>query len=369
MLAIGGGMLMPRDAIPLHVQYATELSGRARPRLCVLNQAVGDDPNTYLRFYDRLAGAPVEVRHLSLFPMPNVSDPEDLLMSQDIIFVGGGSVANMLAVWRVHGIDEIMRKAWAAGIVLAGSSAGGICWFTGGTTDSFGPRLRPFTDGLGMLAGSFCPHYHSEAERRPLYQRLVAEGALPGGLACDDGVGAHFVDDDLAEMVADRPGGAGYRVEPAGDGGATETELPVRFLGVSREPALRWATREQAVAKRAAASGKTRPSPPVMRGWRGRRSHGPFDKLGLSGLLIFGFLLSGGGGPVQGPGERGDDEDRQQPPGVDLGRVGDERGQREAGHDQGGDVPVAPTMKSYQNAPNDLSCFMSRRPPIAARTR
>jgi peptidase E len=152
-------------------------------------------------------------------------------MSQDIIFVGGGSVANMLAVWRVHGIDEIMRKAWAAGIVLAGSSAGGICWFTGGTTDSFGPRLRPFTDGLGMLAGSFCPHYHSEAERRPLYQRLVAEGALPGGLACDDGVGAHFVDDDLEEMVSDRPGGAGYQVEPDSGGGAIETELPVRFLG------------------------------------------------------------------------------------------------------------------------------------------
>ena len=110
--------------------------------------------------------------------------------------------------------------------MLAGSSAGGICWFAGGTTDSFGPRLRPFTDGLGMLAGSFCPHYHSEAERRPLYQRLVAERALPGGLACDDGVGAHFVDDDLEEMVSDRPAGAapGYRVEPRstarGRGGA-----------------------------------------------------------------------------------------------------------------------------------------------------
>jgi peptidase E len=231
VLAIGGGMLMPPNAIPLHVQYAIGLSGKRRPRLCVLNQAVGDDPNTYLRFYDRLAGAPIELRHLALFPMPNVSDPEDLLMSQDIIFVGGGSVANMLAVWRVHGIDEIMRKAWHAGIVLAGTSAGGICWFAGGTTDSFGRKLRPFTDGLGMLAGSFCPHYQSEAERRPLYQRLVAEGALPGGLACDDGVAAHFVDDNLAELVSDRPDGNGYLVEPAGDGGAIETQLPVRFLG------------------------------------------------------------------------------------------------------------------------------------------
>jgi peptidase E len=148
-----------------------------------------------------------------------------------VIFVGGGSVANMVAVWRVHGIDEILRKAWQAGIVLAGSSAGGICWFAGGTTDSFGIRLRPFTDGLGMLAGSFCPHYNSEPERRPLYRRLVADGTLPGGIACDDGVGAHFVDETLSELVSDRPGATAYRVEPDGAGGAAETPLGVRFLG------------------------------------------------------------------------------------------------------------------------------------------
>ena len=210
---------------------AIELSGKRHPQLCVLNQAVGDDPATYLRIYDRLAETPARVRHLSLFPMPNVPDPEDFLLSQDIIFVGGGSVANMVAVWRVHGIDAIMRKAWHAGIVLAGSSAGGICWFEGGTTDSFGVKLRAFTDGLGMLAGSFCPHYNSEPERRPLYQRLVAQGALPGGLACDDGVGAHFVDDMLAEFVGDRPDGGAYRVDPDGSGGFAEAGLPVRFLG------------------------------------------------------------------------------------------------------------------------------------------
>jgi peptidase E len=163
--------------------------------------------------------------------MPNVADPEDFLLSQDIIFVGGGSVANMIAVWRVHGIDEILRKAWHAGTVLAGSSAGGICWFEGGTTDSFGAKLRPYTDALGMLPGSFCPHYLSEPGRRPLYQRLVAEGALPGGLACDDGAGAHYVDDTLAEVVADRPDGGAYQVAPDGAGGSTETRLPVRFLG------------------------------------------------------------------------------------------------------------------------------------------
>ena len=224
-------MLMPRDDIPLQVKYAMELSGQKEPKLCVLNTAIGDDPYAYLRFYDRMAGTSAQVRHLALFPMPNVPDPEDFLLSQDIIFVGGGSVANMLAVWRVHGIDEILRKAWQAGIVLAGSSAGGICWFEGGTTDSFGARLRPFTDGLGMLAGSFCPHYNSEAERRPLYQRLVAEGALPGGLACDDGVGAHYVDDTLTEMVSDNAAGTAYQVTPDGPDGFTETRLPVRYLG------------------------------------------------------------------------------------------------------------------------------------------
>jgi len=231
VLAVGGGMLMPRDAVPLQVKYAIELTGQARPRLCVLNTAVGDDPNAYLRFYDRLAETPARVRHLALFPMPNVTDPEDLLMSQDVIFVGGGSVANMLAVWRVHGIDEILRKAWHAGIVLAGSSAGGICWFEGGTTDSFGMRLRPFTDGLGMLPGSFCPHYNSEQERRPLYRRLVADGTLPDGVACDDGAGAHYVDETLAELVADRPEANAYRVAADGAGGAFETVLDVRFLG------------------------------------------------------------------------------------------------------------------------------------------
>jgi peptidase E len=224
-------MLMPRDTVPLHLIYAMELSGVPAPRLCVLNTAMGDDPNANLRFYDRLAPTTARVRHLALFPMPNVEDPEDLLMSQDVIFVGGGSVANMVAVWRVHGLDEILRKAWHAGVVLTGSSAGGICWFEGGTTDSFGAKLRPFTDGLGMLPGSFCPHFNSEPERRPLYQRLVADGALPGGIACDDGVGAHFIDEQLVEVVADRPDSAAYRVEPDAADGYLETPLDTRYLG------------------------------------------------------------------------------------------------------------------------------------------
>jgi peptidase E len=159
-----------------------------------------------------------------------VADPEDFLLSRDLIFVGGGSVANMLAVWRVHGLDRILRAAWGAGVVLAGVSAGAICWFEGGTTDSFGPDLRPFNDGLGMLAGSYCPHYDSEPGRRPLFTSLVAAGVLPAGIACDDGAGAHFIDNELHAMVTGLPGAAGYRVEPDGAGGFTHVTLAARPL-------------------------------------------------------------------------------------------------------------------------------------------
>jgi len=228
IIAIGGGMLMPDDRVPLHLEHALRVAGAREPRLCVVGTADGDDPRWPLRMYDRFGGSPVRVRHLSLFPMPNVSDPEDLLMSQDVIFVGGGSVANMLAVWRVHGLDVIMRKAWQAGIVLSGSSAGGICWFEGGTTDSFGRSLRAFNDGLGLLPGSYCPHYDSEPGRRPLYHRLVADGALPGGIACDDGAAAHFTDETLTELIADRPTSIAYRVTRKSIGDRSSTSLAFR---------------------------------------------------------------------------------------------------------------------------------------------
>lgn len=185
--------------------------------------------------YDLLAPVASRVTHLALFPMPNVSDPADLLLSQDVIFVGGGSVANMLAVWRVHALDQVLRQAWQAGIVLSGVSAGAICWFTGGTTDSFGPDLRPFTAGLGLLPQSYCPHYDSEGRRRPLYQALVAEGALAPGIACDDGAAAHFVDDALAEVVTDRPEAHGYLVGLDEGGAAVETVVNGRLLESGRD--------------------------------------------------------------------------------------------------------------------------------------
>jgi peptidase E len=235
VLAIGGirtpgaGPLPPASA-PALIAHAIGLSGRGAPRVCMLNTAMGDDPASFLRMYSLLSGIPARVSHLQLFPMPNVDDPADLLLSQDVIVVGGGSVANMLAVWRAHELDRVMRAAWQAGVVLAGVSAGAICWFEGGTTDSFGPALRPFTGGLGLLAGSYCPHYSSEPARRPLYQALVADGTLPAGIACDDGTAAHFADDALAEIVADRQGALGYRVRRDDSGGCAETPIQPRLI-------------------------------------------------------------------------------------------------------------------------------------------
>jgi peptidase E len=232
ILAIGGfAPLAEQDQpLPALIAHALTLSGAAAPRVCVLNTANGDDPAAYVRMYARLSQHGARPSHLQLFSMPNVSDPADLLLSQDVIFVGGGSVANMVAVWRVHGLDDVLRQAWEAGIVLAGVSAGALCWFSGGTTDSYGPRLRPFTDGLGFLPGSYCPHYSAEQTRRPAYQALVADGTLQVGIACDDGAAAHFAGDELEAIVAERPGAAGYRVEPDGNGGARETALPAALL-------------------------------------------------------------------------------------------------------------------------------------------
>jgi peptidase E len=210
--------------------YLCGLTGRAGPRIGVLTTATGDDPAVAERACARFEGTGGTVGHLALFPMPTVADPEDFLLSQDLIFVGGGSVANMLAVWRVHQLDRILRAAWQAGVVLAGVSAGAICWFEGGTTDSFGPELRPFTDGLGLLAGSYCPHYDSEPGRRPLFTSLIAAGELPAGIACDDGAGAHFADDELDAVITWVPGAAGHAVGPDGNGGFTHTTLAARPL-------------------------------------------------------------------------------------------------------------------------------------------
>ena len=222
----------PYDWAPGPVfDLAFELAGAAeRPRLCYLGTATGDDPVRVAGVYGAFAGSAVQVSHLSLFPMPTVPDPRGHLLAQDVVWVGGGSVANLLAVWRVHGLDDVLAGCWRAGVVLGGVSAGSLCWHVGGTTDSFGPDLRPVADGLGLIPASNGVHYDSEEQRRPLYHRLVSDGTLPAGYATDDGVGLLYRGTDLLEAVADRAGAAAYRVERGPDGTVVETRIEPRRL-------------------------------------------------------------------------------------------------------------------------------------------
>src|SRR6185369_13385437 len=161
--------------------------------------------------------------------MPNLADIEGAVLEQDVVWVMGGSVANLLAVWRVHGLDEILRRAWQAGVVLTGVSAGSLCWYVGGTTDSFGPELRPVTNGLAFLPYGNGVHYDSEARRRPLIQRLVADGTLPTAHCTDDGVGLLYRGTELVEAVSEVDGKGAYIVTRDGDA-AVETRIEPRRL-------------------------------------------------------------------------------------------------------------------------------------------
>jgi peptidase E len=198
--------------------------------VCFIGTASGESEWYHLQFYKAFHSASYEPSHLSLFTR-TIDDIAAYLLRQDIIYVGGGNTVNMLAIWRIHGVDTALRAAWEAGVVLCGSSAGSICWFEASITDSFGPQLSALNDGLGFLAGSNCPHYDSEARRRPVYTQAVAAG-FPAGYAAEDGVGFHFEGTDLAEVVSSRPDGRAFHVSPAG-GQAKEEALPVRYLGES----------------------------------------------------------------------------------------------------------------------------------------
>jgi dipeptidase E len=222
VVALGGGGFSD-DANPLLDDFILGLARSQRPRVCFLGTAAGDSPQYAVRFYDAFRER-AEPSHLELFGRPR-RDIRDFLLGQDVVYVGGGNTANMLAIWRVHGVDEILREAWERGIVLAGISAGSICWFEAGVTDSFGDDLAPLRC-LGFLPGSNCPHYDSEPERRPTYRRLVDGGELPPGLAADDGVAFHFVGTELAEAVGSRREAKAFQVEPR-----AEAPISVRYLG------------------------------------------------------------------------------------------------------------------------------------------
>jgi peptidase E len=230
IVAMGGGALVvDGDGSPLD-DVVLELTGRDEPRVCFIGTATGDADAVALRFFRTFARRRCRAIDLPLFDRGTRS-PAEVIAEQDVVWVGGGNTVNMLAVWRAHGVDVALRDAWERGAVLCGSSAGAICWFESGVTDSFGRAvLQPMAGGLGFVGGSFCPHFDSEVLRRPTYTRLVAEGALPAGFACDDGAALHFHGTDLVEALSARPGAAAYRVEPTADG-ATIVPLAMRSLG------------------------------------------------------------------------------------------------------------------------------------------
>ncbi len=213
------------------LQHAVELSGVAgrAPRICHIGTASGDQVWFNALFSEAGEAAGITVTHLNLFPMPTAADPAALLLGQDVVWVGGGSVANLLAVWRLHGLDQVLRKVWQAGVVLTGVSAGSVCWHVGGTTDSFGPELRPVTDGLGFVPYSAGVHYDSEPRRRPLFQQLIGSGTLPAGYATDDGVGIVYRGTEFAEAVSEVRGKGAYRVTREGNG-AREERIEPRVL-------------------------------------------------------------------------------------------------------------------------------------------
>ena len=199
------------------VSEALRLTGKDRPRVCLVMTASGDDRGYLVRSYEALAAAGCDVTHLELFTQPN-ADIEERIVGSDVVWVGGGSVANLLALWRLHSVDDAMRVAWEKGTVLAGVSAGSICWHVGGPTDSFGPILQPVTNGLGILPYGNGVHYDSEEQRRPLVHQLVADGTLPLTWATDDRVGILYEGDQPVRVVTDVDvdpvtGPAAYRVE------------------------------------------------------------------------------------------------------------------------------------------------------------
>jgi len=223
IVAIGGGTRDLAAREPLD-RFVLSLARSGEPRVCYVGTATGDAQDGILLFFEAFSRHRCTPSHLPLFWREH-DDLRSHVLEQDVVWVGGGNTASMLGVWRAHGLDLILREAWETGIVLAGVSAGMICWFECGVTDSFGTQLAPLHDGLGFLAGSACPHYDDEELRRPLYTRLVGDGTLPPGHAADAGVGLVFVDGELAEVVTPREGATGYRVDAE-----RETALAARVL-------------------------------------------------------------------------------------------------------------------------------------------
>ena len=224
----GGGFLVDPHDTRLD-DYALRLTRKRKPRVCFISTASGDNPFNIERFH-RAFRARAVPSHLHLFRREHdTRSLADYLAGQDLIYVGGGNTANALALWRLHGIDRLLRRAWNAGVVLTGVSAGMICWFRGGVTDSFGRPLSAFPDGLGLLPGSACPHFDGEPDRRDVYHRAMLRRDLPSGVAADDWAAIHFIGRRIHCAVTSRPTARAYTVRLV-RARVVETPMDTRLL-------------------------------------------------------------------------------------------------------------------------------------------
>jgi dipeptidase E len=234
VVALGGGGFSMEPGNPLLDDFILSLCRHRPARVCFIPTASADAATYIAKFYRAFSGRCIPT-DLTLFDSPalprrpaRTRDLAAFVQAQDVFYVGGGNTANLLAVWRAHGLDRLLRRAWLAGAVLGGISAGMLCWFQGGITDSFG-GYRGIRDGLGLLRGTACPHYDGEAKRQAAFQRFIARGA-PAGYAADDGVGLHFEGTRLREVVSSRPNALAYRLQLR-RGVVEVTPMKVRYLG------------------------------------------------------------------------------------------------------------------------------------------
>ena len=228
----GGGFSMESENLALD-RYILSQTNKSSPKVCFVPTASGDSDNYIRRFYESFTSLDCRPRHLALFQRLPGEGLESFVLDHDVVYAGGGSTRNLLAVWRDWELDRIFQTALRRGVILAGLSAGSICWFEQGVTDSmspFGSDRMASLDCLGFLAGSNCPHYDGEANRRPEYHRLLLEGEICAGWAADDGVALHFVDGSLQSVVSSREAAYAYRVERR-ESEVHEERLETQYLG------------------------------------------------------------------------------------------------------------------------------------------
>ncbi len=227
IIALGGGGFSMEPENPLLDQYILTQSEKVNPRICFVPTASGDADNYISRFYTFFEKQNCSPSHLSLFKPPT-RDLESFVMEKDIIYVGGGNTKNLLALWREWGLDRILKNAYNHGIILSGISAGSICWFEEGVTDSFGEDYEPLTC-LGFLKGSNCPHYDGDKDKRLVYHQLIGSSKIQPGIATDDGVAVHYIEQEISQIVSSRPHAKAYGL--TFNEKVVENELKTIFLG------------------------------------------------------------------------------------------------------------------------------------------